>query len=814
MMNEDYQRGGEEFYDNQEGGMFERFIGRPKTATVKAIDMETNRVPLRGPGTKELITMPLRSLAVPKRKDSIPTKVTPPRSLHRDKMKDVDPNKIKDAMTSTSSMLNALYRPRLKGEFLTNFKLLLEDLILKNDKKADTYIVLDLEKVKLIKRLCDMSHFNTMECAKDIFSSIKSSKLLIESDSKFITMTEDIFKPYLEPVFFLEATKTFIKDNIAELFKFSDDFLRFILQLLVIHYYPIFLLRTIRDKIIIAVKYIKSAQDSLSEKDESITKFSKLINSISGDPNTQGGGTWWSDKIAEMTGYRGQSDADALQSADAASPFASATQKADDAQHATASLAARVDLEEANNRAATAAQLLLDESNARREEALQALADERRKASEAEEGAAEKAAAEAAAAEAAAAEAKAAAARVEAEADASNEKNRNLLKKYIKEYNGTNSYVTNSHKLFYYALINFAVSISVDSNDYYKKKISQDLETEFKKLLDVKPDNNVNLEDFQQELQKKKELKAAAEEKITSKYKRDYNGHKRTLKFLTAQLKLDNLSEREKASLEFQLENAEEAMKHFKDDLISSQQEDFSKREMVKLFQKEEAVAGAERALAFLPTINNKKQRMITQEEIKKIIGNILLLNTISFDYTTTITRNINVGIKESNIFTFTDNGNPKAATSASDTRAETIAEERSTTEELEARADAMEAEYERSQAAEEEAKDEWIAAMEAVKAADQTQPNAVADAKKREVAARIAKAEASAEMAGKQRNAYAARVKAQAAAANELRQQGGKRRTRRYKKRAGTRRYKKRAGTRRHKKRSGTHRKRKNTTR
>ena len=41
----------------------------------------------------------------------------------------------------------------------------------------------------------------------------------------------------------------------------------------------------------------------------------------------------------------------------------------------------------------------------------------------------------------------------------------------------------------------------------------------------------------------------------------------------------------------------------------------------------------------------------------------------------------------------------------------------------------------------------------------------------------------------------------------------GGKRRTRRYKKRAGTRRYKKRAGTRRQKKRRGTHRKRKNTT-
>ena len=40
-----------------------------------------------------------------------------------------------------------------------------------------------------------------------------------------------------------------------------------------------------------------------------------------------------------------------------------------------------------------------------------------------------------------------------------------------------------------------------------KKKISQDLEAEFKKLLDVKPDNNVNLEEFQQELQKKKNLK-------------------------------------------------------------------------------------------------------------------------------------------------------------------------------------------------------------------------------------------------------------------------------------------------------------------
>ena len=833
MVNENYQRGGEEeekeFYDNQEGGMFERFIGRPKTAKQKADDEEkratdearraaeravnnaTHKLPMTSAGVTGRLRTRAVGPAVLKPKVFAPI-VTPAPSARPATLTIVDPEAIEKEILLPSSFSNASDKQKFQSEFLTKFNSLLKDLLVKRAKIDKKNTSLDLDKVKLIKRLFDMSHFNTKACAKYIFTSIKSSNLLMATDNNFKSMTDRMFVPYFEPVFFLDAIKTFIKNNIAELAAFSDDFMRFILQLLVIYYYPIFLLQTIRDKIIIAVQDIKGAQAVLSERDDSIIQFSKLINTISTDHATQDGGApnWWE----YFTSSREQSDADLL--------------------------AAESELGEARSLALSKGQAALDLAQAELVEKQQRV--------------------------------------LEAVAV-----NRNLLDKYIKEYRGDNSYVFNSQKLFYYALINFAVSISLDSTKYYKDAIISKLEGKFKELLDVKTrDEEVNKAEFESKFKStQKDLETFKSNIIASEHTRYYQDLKDDSEELGTLLLSDGISPSEIIRTKNDIRRNERDMEHFKADMIKSQNYDSSKKQMVTLFQKEEDVDGARRALDFLPTINRKKNEMITQKEIGELLKNILFLDTISSDYTLTITRYINVGIEESNIFTFTDNDKiekppQEAATSVSDTGAVrskvsampgTMAvmnarndEERvaaDTVVAVEAAVTDKETAYNAADAVAKAAAASLRAAQQAVAEAktaqeanktDSTLAKAVTDA---EAAAERAHAEkvvadgeasttqsallgARAQLTAAREEAGVARVAREeagvareeagvareeaGAAAREGRRsrlvEGGKRITRRHKKHAGTRRYKKRAGTRRHKKRSGTHRKRKNTTR
>ena len=166
MMNEDYQRGGEEFYDNQEGGTRTFLdtigLGPKKTPTDRAIATETTQLPVtRLPGFREIRQTRFGLSALPIQEDSIPMKVTPPRRPSADMIKGKTIKEILDEIQLPSSIHNLTWRRDFEGKFVTRLESLLKHLLLKHDKLANTYIALDLEKVKLIKLLCDMSQFDT-----------------------------------------------------------------------------------------------------------------------------------------------------------------------------------------------------------------------------------------------------------------------------------------------------------------------------------------------------------------------------------------------------------------------------------------------------------------------------------------------------------------------------------------------------------------------------------------------------------------------------------------------------------------------------
>ena len=809
-MNEDYQRGGEEeeeFYDDQGGGgepgetsMYNRLRGTPRTAAQKSADkslqLTTEQFSIgrigapemfryMTPGLSQVPSLPkvvLKEVLPEPRSDTLLTKTLD------DLITEIQPTKY--ITDNTSYMLaKKVFMEKLNQQFL-------KDLLAERTKEAGNYTALDVTKVKLMRILCNISDYHTKECAKNIFDNINlltSNNIAAPSAiDDFTTNTNIIIDHYLnQDIFFLADITTFINSNIAGLAAESSSnyFMKFIVQLLIIYFYPIFLLQTICNTIIVAFKNIEQAKNSLTNVDESITKFSELINTISTAKVQVGGGLFGLNLRKALSLPEPEPD--------------------DDAAAFDAALAAA-------NPAANPAEQVKQAT----EEATTILTD------------------------------------------------------YIQNYTGSNSYVSNSQKLFYKALINFAVSIGVDKNKYYIDKIHLKLQRHIRKVLNVTNDSaKVDISDYTNNLNKAVAERDKFEKNVRSTYKATYDSHKKHLKNLRELLSTTT----DKARVNVDIERAEDIIRLFKLDFLN--QSDPRKRQMGQLFQKELDVEAAENALKFLPNINDKKQIATGDTNIGAVLStDKWLQGDVPFNYSEEIAKFISEGIKESTMFTFTinDNKTEELRQAAAKTRTRTIESNISgappsanqfeadmTNATLaEARTRVAEART-RVATARAETKEELLkskaklaaanAKVEAAKAAVETEragvngPVAVEAAEEAVVAAEAEREAARAE-------AVRARVEAanntsavnadegtapppsppagaKAAATRSwmpswmwatpppttaggeggggalgaARTIGGKRRTRRYKKRAGTRR---------HKKRSGTHRKRKNTTR
>lgn len=469
-------------------------------------------------------------------------------------------------------------------KFLKQF---IPKLLLVNMPQDKTKITaLDLEKVTLLRKLCEISLFATKACAREIFNTVGDSNLIsLENYDGLIETTNKILDTHFDDKFFSQAINTNITNNMRSIAKYPKNFMEFVLQLFVIYYYPKLLLEIIRNKMTNSARVIKEAKERLT--DDTIDKFSKLVNNISNDELVGG--------VMEFVRL----------------PVIPDTTRADE------QIAAQISLDEAHR-----VQSKTQERLQREREDLQAF--------------------------------------VNPEIN-----NQDLLQKYIVDYNGSNSYVTNSRKVFYNALINFAVSINIDSSDYYKPKIILTLQSKFKQVLDVKTnDDEVDTTVFESSLTRYETEydNARREFELLPELWNKYNELKTRLtrmrinydKFI--QDNQDNQGNPvmpetidEKVAA---ITGIEIRMKEFTDTHLKSNTKE--SRTIQRYLLSEQQFDAAKNATQFLKTINKAKRDINTIDNIRNIITNIWLRNEITNDYIKNVQNNITDGIKESNMFYFT----------------------------------------------------------------------------------------------------------------------------------------------------------------
>lgn len=459
-------------------------------------------------------------------------------------------------------------------KFLKQFipKLLLVNM--PQDKSKIT--ALDLEKVTLLRKLCEISLFATKACASEIFNTVANSNLIsLENYDDLIVTTNNILNTHFDDKFFSQAINTNITNNMRSIAKYPKNFMEFVLQLFVIYYYPKLLLEIIRNKMTNSARVIKEAKERLTG--DTIDKFSELVNNISND---------------ELVGGM---------------EFVDTTP--DDEE--------------------LAAQAALDEARRVSSEAQDRLQRERADLQ----------------------------AYVNAEIN-----NQDLLQNYIIDYTGSNSYVTNSRKVFYNALINFAVSINIDSNDYYKTKIISTLQSKFNEVLDVKSnDDDVDTSIFETSLTRyqKEYDNALTDFQSLQELWNKYNELKTRLtrmrinydKFIQDNQNNPDMQETIDDKLAA-ITGIESQMKNFTDMHLKSNTKE--SRTIQRYLLTEQQLDAAQNAKQFLITINRAKRDINTIPNITEIIKNIWLRNEITNDYIKNVQNNITDGIKESNMFNFT----------------------------------------------------------------------------------------------------------------------------------------------------------------
>ena len=644
------------------------------------------------------------------------------------------------------------YKTSFTDKLLKQFipKLLLVNRPQNNTKST----ALDLEKVTLLRKLCEISLFATKACAKDIFNNVADANLISLDDyNRLITETNDILDKHFDNEFLSQAINTNITNNMRSIAKYPTNFMEVVLRLFVIYYYPRLLLEIIRDKMTNSARVIKEAKGNLSG--DSINKFSELVSNISNDQLAVGGGIELLPVPEEL-----------------AAPFA---------------------LEEARKRRIEARALMTSEVAKQR-------------------------------------------------AHVNN--NENILNNYIIKYTGNNSYVTNSRKVFYNALINFAVSINIDIEDYYKNIIILTLQSKFNEVLEVKDrDEEVNTSMFDTGLTKYQHEydKALDAFKSLSDLWIKYSGLKDKLtrmqksyeEFITKnEGNLDNsemqntIDEKETA-----IEGAETRMKNFTDmhEKLGTEESRIIQRYLLS----EQKLDAAKNAKRFLITINRAKRDINTETNITKIIEKIWLRNEITIDYIKNVQDNITHGIKESNMFKFTYVNTTQQQAQVEPPTPPLLAQvEPPTPPQAQVRLGMppqpqvqVQAQVEPPTPPQAQVEPPTPPPAAAAAAAAPSWLDDALGAAKRSFPGLVTNAALNIHRANEAQkrqppvnvwvpNVSGNPLEAGGGALGAARTIRGKRITRRHKKRAGTRRYKKRAGTRRHKKRSGTHRKRKNTTR
>ena len=581
-----------------------------------------------------------------------------------------------------------------KRQYTTSFtdkllKQFIPKLLLVNRPQDKTKITaLDLDKVTLLRKLCEISLFATKACARDIFNYVADANLISLDDyDRLITETNNILDKHFNNDLLSQAINTNITNNMRSIAKYPTNFMEFVLQLFVIYYYPRLLLEIIRNKMINSARGIKEAKGNLTG--DSINKFSELVSNISNDQLAVGGAMEFL-PVSEQQ----------------AAPFA-----LQQAQRTRSKARAKLQSAVAKQRAYV-------------------------------------------------------------------NFNQNLLDNYIINYTGNNSYVTNSRKVFYNALINFAVSINILSNDYYKDIIILTLQSKFNEVLEVKDsDEKVNTSMFDTGLAKYQleyeQALAAFEalpdwakyskmkDRLTRMQKSYEQFRKENEDNLDSPEIQDTIDEKEAA-----IEDAESRMKNFTDTHEKSYTEE--SRIIQRYLLSEQKFDAAKNAKLFLITINRAKIDINTIPNITKIIENIWLRDEITIDYIKNVQDNITHGIKESNMFNFTyvNTTQPQAQVRLGMPPLPQV-QQPGMPPQPQVQQPGMPPQPQVQQR--QPPVNVWV-------------PNVSGDP-----------------------------LEAGGGALGAARTIRGKRITRRHKKRAGTRRYKKRAGTRRHKKRSGTHRKRKN---
>ena len=403
---------------------------------------------------------------------------------------------------------------------------------------------------------------------------------------------------------------------------------------------------------------------------------------------------------------------------------------------------------------------------------------------------------------------------------------------YIKGINLQDEYSLNSRKVFFNALVNFAISISMYANrEAIENTIASGIYEKLQIDLAIKNDNDPSiLTSLEVDIKTKKER--LDEWRVDFDRQNTYFEQKELLEKKEAEL----IKAQQSSPVNQDITDLEKTVKHLRTSL-SKEENELSKRsndtpiaikynDIVRLA--EEIKILEDDGPGILKAVNEDKRKWVTQDYIEGIINDIWQTRPAGSNYKDEIFKHINQAVQSSSMFQFNvkletqdqatttqdqatttpePGPEPKPAGDPLDSAQEATMAHAAAVAAENAMAAVERAQQERAEAAEvvqrrlQRAREERDrrAAMAALVAVPE-QSAAEREARHQELIQR----QAAANQVAKAAEAEAARQKRVRDGEFDL-ATGGKRRTRRYKKRAGTRRHKKRAGTRRHKKRKNT---------
>jgi hypothetical protein len=737
----------------------------------------TGPVKILGQGAKVLASTPQAFSKMNKAiKDFGSTPLSPNQQI--DLTKDLSQREYSDGIVSFNSKYNEFIKKIINPSDLEESKV-------------------KVEKRRILQLLCEIRSFDIKKKTTEVFNSLaiyienvlnsRGGILDLGKISEFMNNNIDITKLIIDTI---NNNNDAIEKNAT----IRTNLKKFFLQLLIIYFYPSTILYIICENMIEYIDIIKTNRDKFIDESTDSQDIKNTLDSLL-DIFNQNKNARLVARGRSRVGNARQENmrATAARAAAArAGPEAEARAARDEAERAAALVTGRevameaaarateIDAERAANAAADPRRMVAKMAAARGAERValweEADGEVTRAREAAREAEAERAAREAPAARAEAAELNRAAAREEARRRQEYPANfqdggapldhSNIDLTMIKNYNNlpehTNPYLNTSARMFYKALTNFAVSITIydKDKDEVKQTIVEYLQTIFMDKFLIIFDDNFTKSDVLKDAEKQfDDMRSKLESTSNGK---NFIARLIELETLQAELKTINDTDdvEERTKVEVQIDANKNMIEKFKVNI--SVADDIARYIAAKKIldfrsQPLETIKKNNIILRDMFAPSSDKNNLNSNayiDDYYKFITEIFDGETgDSSNYIITIDKSIVKGIGMSSMFAFSS----------------------------------------------------YVASTTTLTTATSASPDALAPARAAAGRVRVAAAPALA-----------------AAPPPDLGDDdpgedrpvdGGKRRTRRYKKHAGTRRYKKRAGTRRQKKRRGTHRKRKNTT-